>query len=649
MNPYLKRFAKIYIRPFWLRVALVMGLAGITGSYFYILGFITKTTVDDVLQIRPDTVVDSGDGRGASVDVRPLPGTHDQRIGRDPQRVLPHDWDTDRPKPAKTRSEKIKWLWVVFGVYMTVRLLFAGMNWFFNYNIAFVGNRIVFRVRLDLHQKVQKLQMAFFDRKQIGKIMSRILDDVQLLQSEVTTTFVETIGHVAKILVGIVVLLLINVKLAAFALLALPLYVLTYRMFRRPISETFARMREVYADTYGILEERVRGIRVVYSFTNERGERRLFFRRLASIFRLSVRNSMLNASLRAACAAISAVAGASILYWGALMVRDGSMTVGELIYFNMSLSNLFMPLVALTNVNMVIRQMIVVVSRVFEVLDEEVLIEDRPGAIDLKRVRGRVVFRNVWFQYNALAGDVIKDLTFSVRPGMSVAVVGPSGAGKSTLLSLLLRLYEPTRGSILLDDYNIRDLRLSCIRRHVSMVPQEPVLFSGTISQNIVYGRDGATPDQIMEAARRAEMHEFIMSQPEKYEARVEEGGGNLSGGQKQRLALAMAILTDPAILILDDTTSALDAGTEARIQKTLDRVMDGRTTFVITHRISTATRADRILVLDNGRMAGWGTHEALLSQGGVYGQLYNEQQRPAADHAGYGDRSTAGNITNEI
>ena len=435
MNPYLKRFVANYIRPFWIRVALVMVLAGITGSYFYILGFITKATVDDVLQIRPGSIEDAGAGPADPAQIRPPHGTQGQKIGRDPQRVLPHSWDTDRPQPTRTRSEKIKWLWVVFGVYMVVRLLFAGLNWFFNYNIAFVGNRIVFRVRLDLHQKVQKLQMAFFDRKQIGKIMSRILDDVQLLQSEVTTTFVETIGHAAKILIGIVVLQLINVELAAFALLALPLYVLTYRLFQRPLSETFARMREAYADTYGTLEERVRGVRVVYSFANERAERRLFFRRLASIFRLSVRNSVLNASLRAVCAAISAAAGALILYWGALMVRDGNMTVGELIYFNMSLSNLFMPLVALTNVNVVIRQMIVVISRVFEVLDEEILIRDRPGAINLKQVRGRVVFRNVWFQYNALADAVVKDLTFSARPGTSVAVVGPSGAGKSTLLS----------------------------------------------------------------------------------------------------------------------------------------------------------------------------------------------------------------------
>ena len=631
MNSNFARFIRTYVRPFRFRVVLVMGLAGVSGSYFYVLGYITKATVDDVLQIRPRTE-ETSPGRAAG---EPPANSAENRSARDPERVLPHGWETDRPAATKSRTEKIRWLWAVFALYLTVRFLFAGMTWLFNYNIAFVGNRIVYRVRLDLHQKVQKLQMTFFDRKQTGKLMSRILDDVQLLESEVTTTLVQAIGHMAKVLIGIVVLLLINVQLALLAFLALPLYAMTYKLFQRPVSETFARMREAYSDTYGILEERVRGIRVVYSFAKERYERRMFFRRLVSIFRLSVRNSMLNASLRASCACISAFSVALILYTGALMVRSGDLTVGELIFFNMSLSSLFMPLVALANVNMVFQQMAVVVSRVFEVLDEEISIQDRPDAVSLQRVRGRVVFRNVRFQYSAIAGDVIKGLTFSVRPGTSVAVVGPSGAGKSTLLSLLLRLYEPTGGTILLDDYDIRDVRLSSIRRHVSMVPQEPVLFSGTISQNIVYGRDGATPDQIMEAARRAELHDFIMSQPEKYEARVEEGGGNLSGGQKQRLALAMAILTDPAILILDDTTSALDADTEARIQKTLDRVMEGRTTFVITHRISTAARADRILVLDNGEMAGWGTHEELLARGGVYSRLYDEQQSPAAVHAG--------------
>lgn len=631
MNPNLRRFVKTYIKPFWFRMAMVMLMAGVTSSYMFILGFITKMTVDQVLQVRPDSTVVVGSETGLfSLRDKGRPKSEASRPQRDPNRVLPHGWDEERGLAKKSKAEQLQWLWIVFFVYLTVRMIFSAINWFFNYNIAFVGQRIVFRIRLDLHQKVQKLQMTFFDRQQTGKIMSRILDDVQLLQGEVTTTFVSTIGHVAKILIGIVVLLSINVKLAVFALLALPLYVITYKFFKKGISVTFTRMRETYANTYGLFEERVRGIRVVYSFVRERGERRRFYNRLATIFRLAIKSSMLNTGLGATCSVISAIASALIFYWGALMVRDGSITVGELIYFNMSLGNLFMPLVALTNVNAVIQQMMVVISRVFEVLDEELLIQDRPGAVSLDKIRGRVMFRDVWFRYNDLADNVIKGLDFEVKSGTSVAVVGPSGGGKSTLLNLLLRLYEPTEGKILLDDYDLRDIKISSIRKHVSMVPQEPVLFSGTIAENIVYGRDGATPDQIMLASQRAELHDYVMTLPEKYEARVEERGSNLSGGQKQRLAFAMALLTDPSILILDDTTSALDAKTEARIQVTLDKIMEGRTTFVITHRISTAMRADRILVLDTGRMDGWGTHEELLAQGGVYRELYDQQSGAA-------------------
>jgi len=631
MNPNLRRFVKTYIKPFWFRMAMVMLMAGVTSSYMFILGFITKMTVDQVLQVRPDSTVVVGSETGLfSLRDKGRPKSEASRPQRDPNRVLPHGWDEERGLAKKSKAEQLQWLWIVFFVYLAVRMIFSAINWFFNYNIAFVGQRIVFRIRLDLHQKVQKLQMTFFDRQQTGKIMSRILDDVQLLQGEVTTTFVSTIGHVAKILIGIVVLLSINVKLAVFALLALPLYVITYKFFKKGISVTFTRMRETYANTYGLFEERVRGIRVVYSFVREQGERRRFYNRLATIFRLAIKSSMLNTGLGATCSVISAIASALIFYWGALMVRDGSITVGELIYFNMSLGNLFMPLVALTNVNAVIQQMMVVISRVFEVLDEELLIQDRPGAVSLDKIRGRVMFRDVWFRYNDLADNVIKGLDFEVKSGTSVAVVGPSGGGKSTLLNLLLRLYEPTEGKILLDDYDLVDIKISSIRKHVSMVPQEPVLFSGTIAENIVYGRDGATPDQIMLASQRAELHDYVMTLPEKYEARVEERGSNLSGGQKQRLAFAMALLTDPSILILDDTTSALDAKTEARIQVTLDKILKGRTTFVITHRISTAMRADRILVLDTGMMDGWGTHEELLAQGGVYRELYDQQSGTA-------------------
>lgn len=616
----LKRFMKIYIKPYWFRMIMVMVMAGVTSSYSFLLGFISKMTIDEVLQLKPASEVASQARMQSLIKTEKMPR-------RDPQGILPNFGQKASENRPKSKTEKMQWLWWIFILYLIVRSLFATINWFYNYNISFVGQRIVFRIRLDLHQKIQKLQMTFFDRQQTGKIMSRILDDVGLLQNEVTTTFVETTRHVARILIGIVVLVTIDMKLALLALLSLPLYVLTYKGFQKAIATTFMRYREAYADTYGILEERVKGIRVVLSFAREKREFRQFFKRLGGIFRLGLKSNMLSVGLSATCALVSGVASAVIFYLGALQVRNGVMSVGDLIYFNMSMGSLFQPLVALTNVNAVIQQMVVVISRVFEVLDEDVNIEDKPDAINLKKVHGLVRFDNVSFRYNEAGDYVLKDLDFTVKPGTSVAVVGPSGAGKSTLVSLIMRLYEPTEGKIFLDDYNIQDIRISSLRNHISMVPQEPVLFSGTIVDNIRYGREGTTAEQVMGAAKSAELHEFILTLPEKYEARVEERGSNLSGGQKQRLAFAMALVTNPSILILDDTTSALDAKTEAKIQVTLDRIMDGRTTFVITHRISTAIRADRILVLDNGRMVGWGKHTDLLETCVVYRRLHDQQQ----------------------
>lgn len=615
----LKRFIRLYIKPYWVRMLMVIAMATVTSSYTFLLGFISKITVDEVLQLKPSEEVVSEARKQSSIQA-------DKRPRRDPHATLP-EFGKALVQP-KTRTEKLEWLGWIFVLYLIVRSCFATINWFYTYSIAYVGQRIVFRIRLDLHEKVQKLQMTFFDRQQTGKIMARILDDVGLLQSEITTTFVETTRHVARILMGTVILFTIDVKLALLAFVVLPAYVVTYKVFQRPIANVFTRFREDYAEVSGFLEERAKGIRLILSYARERREFRDFFRRLIALYRLGVKQSVLSSALGATCSVVGGVAMGLIFYFGALQVRNGAMTVGDLIYFNMSMGNLFSPLVALANVNAVLQQMLVVISRVFEVLDEEVIIQDKPDAKTLDAVRGRVAFRNVSFRYTEAGDYAIRSLNFVVRPGTSVAVVGPSGAGKSTLVSLLMRLYEPSEGKIILDDYDVQDLKISSLRNHISMVPQEPVLFSGTIAENIRYGRPDTTPEQVMAAARAAELHDFIMTLPEKYEARVEERGTNLSGGQKQRLAFAMAVVTDPSILILDDTTSALDAKTEAKIQQTLDHLMEGRSTFVITHRISTAMRADRILVLDNGRMAGWGVHDDLLTECEVYCLLYEQQQK---------------------
>ncbi len=623
----LKRFILLYIKPYWGRLLMVIAMATITSSYTFLLGFISKITVDEVLQLKPAGEVVSEAHMQSLIQ-------EESRPKRDPQATIPGLGKEGGIMLPKTRTEKLAWLGWIFILYLVVRSFFATLNWFYTYSIAYVGQRIVFRIRLALHEKVQQLQMTFFDRQQTGRIMARILDDVGLLQSEITTTFVETLRHVARILMGTAILFTIDVKLALMAFVALPAYVVTYKVFQRPIANVFMRFREDYSEVSALLEERSKGIRLILSYARERREFRDFFRRLIGLYRLGVKQSVLSSGLGAVCSVVGGVAMGLIFYFGALQVRGGAMTVGELVYFSMSMGNLFSPLVALANVNATLQQMLVVISRVFEVLDEEVIIQDREDAQTLDKVRGRVSFRDVSFRYTEAGDYVLRDLKFVVRPGTSVAVVGPSGSGKSTLVSLLMRLYEPTEGKIILDDYDIQDVKISSLRQHISMVPQEPVLFSGTIADNIRYGQAGTTPEQVMDAAKAAELHDFIMTLPEKYEAPVEERGTNLSGGQKQRLAFAMAVVTDPSILILDDTTSALDAKTEAKIQETLDHLMEGRTTFVITHRISTAMRADRILVLDNGRMAGWGGHDDLLEECEVYRLLYEQQQKQKDDIA---------------
>ena len=623
----LKRFIILYIKPYWGRMLMVILMATITSSYTFLLGFISKITVDEVLQLKPAGEVVSEAHMQSLIQ-------EETRPRRDPQATIPGLGKEGGLMQPKTRTEKLEWLGWIFILYLVVRSFFATLNWFYTYSISYVGQRIVFRIRLALHEKVQQLQMTFFDRQQTGRIMARILDDVGLLQSEITTTFIETLRHVARILMGTVILFTIDVELALMAFVALPAYVVTYKVFQRPIANVFLRFREDYGEVSALLEERSKGIRLILSYARERREFRDFFRRLIGLYRLGVKQSVLSSALGSTCSIVGGIAMGLIFYFGALQVRGGMMTVGELVYFSMSMGNLFSPLVALANVNATLQQMLVVISRVFEVLDEEVIIQDREDAKTLDKVRGRVSVRNVSFRYTETGDYVIRNLNFVVRPGTSVAVVGPSGSGKSTLVSLLMRLYEPTEGKIILDDYDIQDLKISSLRHHISMVPQEPVLFSGTIADNIRYGQPDTTPEQVMDAAKAAELHDFIITLPEKYEAQVEERGTNLSGGQKQRLAFAMAVVTNPSILILDDTTSALDAKTEAKIQETLDHLMEGRTTFVITHRISTAMRADRILVLDNGRMAGWGVHDDLLAECEVYRLLYEQQQKQKDDAA---------------
>ena len=616
------RLLRDYIRPYWSLMAVALLLSGLASAHFYILGYLTQITVDDILQIN------AGD------DTKARPHPQEVRVSDDRGRLreTTPPRDNERPNrhaPPKRKSEreKVRLLVFIFFAYLAVRVFFTGIQWIYSYQVTYVGQRVVFHIRRQLHEKLQSLQVTYFDRQQTGKLMSRVLDDVGVIQQNVTHVFVDFVANVFRLLIGCCILATLNWKLAIIAFLTLPFYAVTYQTFRTRIRESNRTIRRQIAEIYGLLEERVAGIRVILSFARERAETLALHKKLSRLMRQRVVNTTQNTMLTSLSTFISAVGTAFVLYFGAYLVRAGDLTVGELLFFNQSLINMFEPITALAQMNIQVQWIIVVVNRIFEILDEDIKIKDAPNALRLDRVRGRVTFQDVSLRYSGAIRDALSRISFDVPPGTSVSIVGPSGSGKSSLVSLLLRLYDPTDGRILIDGHDLRDIKLSSLRQHIGFVPQEPILFSGTIAENITYGRFDAAPDQIMAAARAAELHDFVMTLPDKYESPVGERGANLSGGQKQRMAFAMALLTDPSILILDDTTSALDAETEAKIQKTLERIMEGRTTFIITHRISTAMRADTIVVLDNGRVADVGTHEELISREGLYFRMY-EQQR---------------------
>ncbi|MDA0711096.1 MAG: ABC transporter ATP-binding protein [bacterium] len=517
-------------------------------------------------------------------------------------------------------------LWVSMA-YIAMRVVLAGVQWGYTYGIARVGQEVVFNIRQDLYKKLQQLQVSYFDRYQTGKIMARVMDDVNAVESSISSVFIRVVTDVATLLIGTAILFTINAKLAMIAMVTLPGYVLVYQFYVRRIRLTNRMIREANASVYGTIGDCVNGVRVMKAFAREMKELRRFFSGIADYFRLQVRNSILNTALSVLCGLIAGVGTTAIIYLGILYIRDGEMTLGEFLYFHGSVGFLFGPVVSLSNMNIMVQWVMTALHRIFEVMDENITIEDGPNALHPTEFHGEVTFHNVSLKYDPDKDrQALYRLNFGVLPGQMVCVVGASGSGKSSLVSLLLRLYSPTEGRITVDGEDIENVAMSSLRRHVRMVPQEPMLFSGTLAENIRYGNPKASPNEVIAASISAELHDFVMTLPGKYETRIGEGGVSLSGGQKQRMALAMTLLTDPSVLILDDSTSALDAKTESRIYQTLDRIMETRTSFVITHKLAMARKADLVLVLDKGHLVEWGTHTRLLQRRGLYYQLFETQ-----------------------
>ena len=531
---------------------------------------------------------------------------------------------------AIPRRDRAMLWWIFWGVIALygVRGL---VSYILNYLIGWLGQRVIFDLRFQSYRHLQRLSLAYYDGRQPGKIMARLTSDIDVIQYALTQGFVNFITDVATVFIVIGWLLYLEWRLALLALVVLPFYVVNYKLLLSKIREVSVELRERREKMIATLTEKIGAIAVVKAFAREKHETVYFMDTVARNFEYGMLQTKLNRFLGATSQLIRMAATGALLWYGGALVLGRRLTAGELLAFYGYIGYLYDPAVRLVDFNVQVQWALAAIDRVFETLDTRPEIVDAPGAVHLPTVRGEVEFRNVTFGYDP-EQPVLKGVSFHVEPGEIIGIVGPSGAGKTTVVNLLARFYDVNQGQVLVDGHDVRRVRLETMRRHIGMVTQETILFSVSLKENIKYGRRSATDAEVVAAAKSADLHEFIMELPDGYETKIGEDGIKLSGGQNQRMAIARALLADPRILILDDATSALDSHTEANVQAALAELMRGRTNFVIAHRLSTLTNADRILVMAEGRIVDFGTHAELVNRPGIYRDLYREQFKTVGD-----------------
>ena len=498
--------------------------------------------------------------------------------------------------------------------------------------ISTLGQRFLIQTRDRMLGHMQKLPLAYFEKNQTGKLVSNVINDAATVNNLITTNGTQILSDGAQLLFVFSFLLYTSPILTLIALSVTPLYVWNFRHFWRPLQDTSDEIRGLRDAMYGGMQEKLVGIQTVKGFGQERFEARTFMSTTRELMGLNVRQGRLGGGLWTLADGLCGVATGMVLGVGGWMCLEGRMGAGSLVTFlALSVGYVYGPIVRFLIVLDPIARAQAAMARIFRTLDTENPIVDMAGALPMPKVEGRVRFEGVWFEYEP-GQPVLKGIELDARPGKTIALVGFSGSGKTTITSLLLRNYDPTAGRVTVDGRDLRDVQLESYRSQVGVVAQESVLFNTTVRENVRYGRLDATDAEVEDACRAAAIHDSLVALPDGYETRIGEDGVKLSVGEKQRLAIARAILADPRILILDEATSSLDSATEALLQTALDNLMQGRTSFVVAHRLSTIVRADEILVLEQGVITERGTHAELLEVGGLYARLYREQFRVALE-----------------
>lgn len=503
-----------------------------------------------------------------------------------------------------------------------------GLFWYGqNYLMSYVGQSVIIDIRAAVFKKLQRLSVSFYDKNKTGTIMSYVTNDVNALQSAMVENTIEMITEGFILIGSVVAMIYLDWRLTLFTVCTFPVVLWFMEFFGKKIRKTGGRIQECTADITSVLQESVASARVIKSFVREDYEVDRFDVENRANFRANMKNAQLMATLTPFVELVAAIGVTMIIWYGGNNVINGTITAGSLVAFLTYAVNISNPIKRLTRVIGNIQKALAAAQRVFMIIDMPEEIAESRDAKQLPEVSGKVEFQNVSFAYDD-KGNVITDLSFSVKPGEVIAIVGPSGAGKSTIANLLPRFYDVNKGDIKIDGHSVREVTLDSLREQVGIVPQETMLFNGSVYNNILYGRLDATKEEIEAAAKAANAHDFIMQLTDGYETKLGDRGVNLSGGQRQRIAIARAILKNPRILILDEATSALDTESERVVQEALDRLMVGRTSFVIAHRLSTVKNADKILVLEKGNLVESGTHDELLALDGLYAHLYKIQYR---------------------
>lgn len=509
-------------------------------------------------------------------------------------------------------------------------ILFASLRGLFAFLQAYWAEKnsqsVAYDLRNDLYAKIQRLSFSYHDKNQTGQLMIRATDDVEKVRLFIGQGLLQLVGAVILLTGTLIILFTTNTTLAWTAMPILPIALVLFIIFGAISQPLFAKVQQKLSALNTVLQENLAGIKVIQAFTREKQQQARFRDAADASMKQAIVVARVFTFLFPVVFLVANLGQAAILNVGGQQIIAGALSIGEWQEFSLYLIYLFLPIAQFGFIITQLGQASASANRIFEILDAKSDITDKPDAIKIPDVKGNVKFENVTFRYFSGGEPVLANVTFEANPGETIALLGATGSGKTTIINLLPRFYDPTEGRITIDGHDLRDVTIDSLRSQIGIVLQETTLFSGTIRENIAFGKPDASDEEIIAAAKAAQAHDFISAFPDGYNTHVGERGQTLSGGQKQRVAIARALLLDPRILILDDSTSAVDLNTEAAIQKALDILMKGRTSFVIAQRISTVISADKIIVLEKGAVVAEGKHKELMEDSPIYAEIYNSQ-----------------------